>query len=64
MTPKETHEQVQVGWLVVGEDGIGRFWPVDDKPEAMTYCEEAAEPVPVFCDKAALEKHNAEQEGK
>lgn len=55
--------QTQVGWLVETSSGT-MFWPVGEHAEATTYCEDGAEPVPMYCNTADLNRHNEAQDGK
>lgn len=59
----ETTQQVQVGWLVE-TTGDPMLFAVEQRDEAMTYCEDDAEPVAIYCNKPELERHSAAQEGK
>ena len=54
-------EQVQVGWLVETTGGP-MFFAQSEYAEAVLYCEDGAEPVVIYCDKAELERHNEAQE--
>lgn len=56
-------DQVQVGWLVETTNGP-MFWPIGEHATAVTYCEDDAEPVAIYCNKPELERHNAAQESK
>ena len=40
------------------------LFAVEQRDEAMTYCEDDAEPVAIYCNKPELERHNAAQEGR
>ena len=58
-----TEQQIQVGWLVETTTGT-MFWPLLEHRDAATYCEDGAEPVPMYCNLDYLERHNEAQEGK
>ena len=63
MTHKEQPKQVQVGWLVE-TTGDPMFFAVEQRDEALLYCEDGAEPVAMYCNKPELEQHTAAQEGE
>lgn len=57
------NNQIQVGWIVETSKG-SMFWPLDDYKDACTYCEEAAEPVEIYCNQSRLNQHIEAQEGE
>ena len=56
-----TKKQVQVGWAVTVLDGSRMFWPMDELSEAVTFCEDDANPVAIWADAEDLKKHEEAQ---
>lgn len=52
---------VQIGWIILDRDGRYMFWPNEDLKEACSYCEDGAQPVPIYADKATLDQHEKDQ---
>lgn len=55
-------KQIQIGWVVRALDGHLMFWALDELAEASTYCEDDAQPVPIWADQSELKKHDDAQE--
>lgn len=53
-------KQEQIGWGVLVH-GQWMVWPVESKKEAVTYCEDEAEPVPLMANCSTVRKHEKAQ---
>ena len=52
--------QIEIGWLVMTSGGP-MLWPLADRTEALTYCQDGAEPVLLYADHEALKQHEKAQ---
>lgn len=52
--------QIEIGWLVMTSSGP-MFWPLADRTQAETYCEDGAGPVLLRADQAELADHEKAQ---
>lgn len=56
-----TAEQIQIGWAILDRDARYMFFPMDSHEEACSYCEDGAQPVPIFAPVDALDQHGKDQ---
>lgn len=52
---------VQIGWAILDRDARYMFFPIGDLNEACSYCEDGAQPVPVYAIKTMLDQHEKDQ---
>jgi len=56
-----TADQTQIGWAILDRNERYMLFPMNCEAEACGYCEDGAQPVPVFALVGELDKHAKDQ---